>query len=113
MLPLHGYLFSSLSLGIFSYNFFKCILDPFFPFFSFWDPYYGKIGMNNIIPQVSYTAFTYCFHFFCLSDCFSDGVIFSILSSSLLFIAFSSDFVWVNESSNFTWFLFIISSSFL
>ena len=36
---------------VFGYNFFPYFLCPFFPPFSFWDPFYANIGVFNVVPE--------------------------------------------------------------
>ena len=103
---------SFLDFGKFSaIIFFKCIFDPLFYFFSFWDSYYVYWDLSN----KSHISLSFFFSLIFLSAilimwffCYSVMQIsYSYASSSLLFISFSWGFVSANEFPNFNWHLYI------
>ena len=52
----------------FNYNLFKNFLIPFLFLFLFWDPYYSKVGLFDMVPEVSETILSsfYSFYFILL-----------------------------------------------
>ena len=121
MLPVTGYLFPSLGLGILHSYFFQDFFKPIFSFFSFWNLYNAEPSIVYIIYPIDLIC---CFgSHYCLSVCCFNWVTSIILSSrslvhssilfNLLFIAFSSVFISAIKLVNFDWFLFIVSTSLL
>ena len=99
--------------------FFKYIFSFLLSFFSFWDPYYMKIGMLYIIPYL-----LDCFHFFiCLSSAVLIGWLTLFYLPCHLFIPLHYSFCyslplaqssyWQINLLFFYWLLFLVYSSFL
>ena len=73
------FFFSVSSSALVICRFVKCIFEPLFSLFPFWNSCYAQVGMLYIIPQISYIAF-FSFLIY-LSACYSDWVISIIISS--------------------------------